>query len=118
VSNSRRQAQSAATIALVNAGMLLAVCQQRHWPLNNYLQQPPVQQLIFGKVAELLWMPAEEFIRVHDDCGAPSDATWANGVLYAQLASGRNVDMERIVRATSSPGHGSGDKEFDTELML
>jgi len=73
---------------------MLAVCQQRHWPLNNY---PTVQQLIFGKVAELLRMPAEEFIRVHDDCGAPtSDATWANGVLYAQLASGRNVDMKRL----------------------
>jgi len=47
-----------------------------------------------------------------------SDAT-ANGVLYAQLASGRNVDMERIVRAmTHHPVMVAGDKEFDTELML
>jgi L-asparaginase len=55
-----------------HAGML-AVCQQRRWPINTYLQRNhPVQQLIFGKIAELLRMPAEEFISAHDDCGAPT----------------------------------------------
>jgi len=103
-----------------HAGML-AVCQQRHWPLNTYLQHNhPVQQLIFGKVAELLKMPAAEFIHAHDDCGAPTYLLQLGQMasLYAQLASGKNLDMERIVRAmTHHPTMIAGDGEFDTELM-
>jgi L-asparaginase len=103
-----------------HAGML-AVCQQRHWPLNNYLQRKhPVQQLILCKVAELLRMPAEEFISAHDDCGVPTYLMQLGqiGSLYAQLASRSNLDMERIVRAmTHHPGMVAGDGEFDTELM-
>jgi len=38
--------------------------------------------------------------------------------LYAQLASGHNVDMERIVRAmTHHPMMVAGEGKFDTELM-
>lgn len=103
-----------------HAGML-AVCQQRHWPLNTYLQHNhPVQQLIFGKVAELLKMPAAEFIHAHDDCGAPTYLLQLGQMasLYAQLASGQNLDMERIVRAmTHHPTMVAGEGEFDTELM-
>ncbi len=103
-----------------HAGML-AVCQQRHWPLNTYLQRNhPVQQLIFGKIAELLRMPAEEFISAHDDCGAPTYLMQLGQMasLYAQLASGSSLDMERIVRAmTQHPAMVAGDGEFDTELM-
>ena len=103
-----------------HAGML-AVCQQRHWPLNNYLERKhPVQQLILGKVAELLRMPAEEFLSAHDDCGAPTYLMQISQMasLYAQLASSRNVDMERIVRAmTHHPSMVAGLGEFDTELM-
>ncbi|MBW4663881.1 MAG: asparaginase [Chroococcus sp. CMT-3BRIN-NPC107] len=103
-----------------HAGML-AVCQQRHWPLNTYLQHNhPVQQLIFGKVAELLKMPAAEFIHAHDDCGAPTYLLQLGQMasLYAQLASGKNLDMERIVRAmTHHPTMVAGEGEFDTELM-
>ena len=103
-----------------HAGML-AICQQRRWPLNTYLQgNHPVQQLIFGKVAELLRMPSEEFIRAHDDCGAPTYLMQLGQMasLYAQLASGSNLDMERIVRAmTHHPLMVAGNGEFDTELM-
>ena len=103
-----------------HAGML-AVCQQRHWPLNTYLQyNHPVQQLILGKVAEILRMPAAEFIHAHDDCGAPTYLMQLGQMasLYAQLASGSNLDMERIVRAmTYHPVMVAGDGEFDTELM-
>lgn len=103
-----------------HAGML-AVCQQRHWPLSTYLQRyHPVQQLIFGKIAELLRMPAEEFLSAHDDCGAPTYLMQLSQMasLYAQLASGTNLDMERIVRAmTHHPTLVAGDGEFDTELM-
>ena len=103
-----------------HAGML-AVCQQRHWPLNTYLQHNhPVQELIFGKVAELLRMPAAEFIHAHDDCGAPTYLLQLGQMasLYAQLASGQNLDMERIVRAmTHHPAMIAGEGEFDTELM-
>ncbi|MFN6572218.1 asparaginase [Nostoc minutum NIES-26] len=103
-----------------HAGML-AVCQQRHWPLNNYLDRKhPVQQLILGKVAELLRMPAEEFISAHDDCGAPTYLMQLGQMasLYALLASSSNLDMERIVRAmTHHPAMVAGDGEFDTELM-
>ncbi len=103
-----------------HAGML-AVCKQRNWPLNNYLHKNhPVQKLILGKIAELLRMPAEEFICAHDDCGAPTYfmqlGQMAN--LYAQLASGNNLDMERIVRAmTHHPAMIAGEGEFDTLLM-
>ncbi|BAZ66244.1 hypothetical protein NIES4106_09930 [Fischerella sp. NIES-4106] len=103
-----------------HAGML-AVCQQCNWSLNNYLQRKhPVQQLIITKVAELLKMPAEEFISAHDDCGAPTYLMQLAqmGYLYAQLASRSNLDMERIVRAmTHHPAMVAGNGEFDTELM-
>jgi L-asparaginase len=103
-----------------HAGML-AVCQQRHWPLNNYLDRKhPVQQLILSKVAELLRMPAAEFIGVHDDCGAPTYLMQLGHMasLYAVLASSNNLDMERIVRAMNHhPTMVAGKGEFDTELM-
>jgi L-asparaginase len=103
-----------------HAGML-AVCQQCHWPLNNYLQRKhPVQQLIISKVSELLRMPSEEFISVHDDCGAPTYLMQLGQMasLYAQLASRSNLDLERIVRAmTNYPVLVAGEGEFDTELM-
>jgi L-asparaginase len=103
-----------------HAGML-AVCQQRRWPLNNYLDRKhPIQQLILGKVAELLRMPAAEFISAHDDCGAPTYLMQLGHMasLYALLASSTNLDMERIVRAmTHHPAMVAGDGEFDTELM-
>ncbi|BAZ39888.1 L-asparaginase II [Calothrix sp. NIES-4101] len=103
-----------------HAGML-AVCQQRHFPLNTYMERKhPIQQLIITKVAELLRMPAEEFIGAHDDCGVPTYLLQIGQMahLYAQLASRSNLDMERIVRAmTHHPVLVAGDGEFDTELM-
>jgi L-asparaginase len=103
-----------------HAGML-AVCQQCHWPLNNYLDRKhPVQQLILSKVAELLRMPAAEFIGVHDDCGVPTYLMQLGHMasLYAVLASSNNLDMERIVRAMNHhPTMVAGEGEFDTELM-
>lgn len=103
-----------------HAGML-AVCQQRHWPLETYLRRKhPVQQLIMSKVSELLVMPAEEFISARDDCGAPTYFMQLGQMasLYAQLASGDNLDMERIVRAmTHHPTMVAGEGKFDTELM-
>ncbi|MGK7876289.1 MAG: asparaginase [Xenococcaceae cyanobacterium] len=103
-----------------HAGML-AVCQQRNWPLNTYLQRSnPLQKLILSKVAELLRMPGEELISAHDDCGAPTYFMQLGQMayLYAQLASGNNLDLERIVRAmTHHPSMIAGDRAFDTELM-
>lgn len=103
-----------------HAGML-AVCQQRHFPLHSYLDRKhPIQQLIITKVAELLRMPAAEFIGVRDDCGVPTYLLQIAQIahLYAQLASGNNLDMERIVRAmTHHPTMVAGAGEFDTELM-
>jgi L-asparaginase len=103
-----------------HAGML-AVCQQRNWSLSSYLQRShPVQQLIIHKVAELLRMPAEEFISARDDCGAPTYFLQLGQMayLYAQLASSESLDMERIARAmTHHPNMIAGEGEFDTELM-
>ncbi|MBD2298153.1 asparaginase [Nostoc sp. FACHB-87] len=103
-----------------HAGML-AVCQQRHWPANNYLDRKhPIQQLILTKIAELLRMPAEEFISAHDDCGVPTYLMQLGQMasLYALLAASSNLDMERIVRAMiHHPSLVAGDGEFDTELM-
>jgi len=99
----------------------LAVCQQRNWITSTYLQRShPVQQLILQKIAELLHMPAEEFISARDDCGAPTyflqlvQIAW----LYALLAAGDNLDMERIARAmTHHPTMVAGPGAFDTEVM-
>lgn len=103
-----------------HAGML-AVCRQLSYPLSNYTQRNhPVQRLILGKFAELLRMPGEEIIYAHDDCGAPTYFMQLvqMAALYGLLASGDNVDMERIVRAmTHHPAMVAGDGQFDTELM-
>jgi L-asparaginase len=103
-----------------HAGML-AVCKQQGWSLKDYIRpKHPVQLLILNKIAELLQMPAVELIRAQDDCGAPSYFLQLNqmATLYAQLASGENVEMERIVRAmTYHSGLVAGAGFFDTELM-
>ena len=103
-----------------HAGML-AVCQQRNWPLNNYLHRShPVQQLILSKVAELLSMPGDELIQARDDCGAPTYAMPLQQMayLYDQLASGNSLALERIIRAmTKYPQMIAGEGAFDTELM-
>jgi L-asparaginase len=103
-----------------HAGML-AVCKQRSWQLKSYLRRShPIQQLIIDKVGELLGIPGEEFIRARDDCGAPTYSMRLGqmAALYAQLASGDNLDLERIVRAmVYNPAMVSGEGDFDTELM-
>ncbi len=100
---------------------MLAVCQQRNWSINTYLQlNHPVQRLILSKIAELLRIPAEEFIYAHDDCGAPTYLMELGqmATLYAHLSSGENLELERIIRAmTIYAGLVSGEGEFDTELM-
>jgi L-asparaginase len=103
-----------------HAGML-AVCKQRFWPLDTYLRRSnPIQQLILSKIAELLGMPGEEFISARDDCGAPTYSMQLGQMahLYAMLASGNSLDLERIIRAmTYYPQMIAGDGGFDTELM-
>jgi L-asparaginase len=103
-----------------HAGML-AVCQQRNWPLESYLHRNhPMQLLILNTVSELLGMPADEFIGAHDDCGAPTYLMPLNQMasLFAKLTSGDNLEMERIVRAmTHHPDMVAGPEAFDTELM-
>ncbi|MEO0541391.1 MAG: asparaginase [Cyanobacteria bacterium P01_A01_bin.105] len=100
---------------------LLAVCQQRGWELNTYLQRNhPVQKLMFGKIADLLGMPPDEFICAHDDCGTATYFMQLRqmATLFAKLASGDNLDMERIVRAmTHHPMLISGPTGFDSQLM-
>jgi L-asparaginase len=100
---------------------MLAVCQQRNWSLNGYTERNhPVQKMILDRIADLLKMPAAEFIGVHDDCGAPTYLLQLRQIacLYGQLASGNHLGMERIVRAmTHYPELISGEGGFDTELM-
>ncbi|MEQ8754356.1 MAG: asparaginase [Coleofasciculus sp. G1-WW12-02] len=100
---------------------LLAVCRQRNWSVDSYLQyNHPVQRLVLSKVAELMRMPPEELILAHDDCGALTYFLQLGQIatLYAQLASGDNLAMERIVRAmTHHPNLVAGEGVFDTELM-
>ena len=103
-----------------HAGML-AVCKHRNWALDTYIYRSnPVQKLILHKVAELLGMPGEEFIGARDDCGVPTYSMQLGQMacLYAKLASGNNIDLERIVRAmTHYPKMVAGEGSFDTELM-
>lgn len=103
-----------------HAGML-AVCQQCNWSMTNYLERKhPVQQLVLNKISELLRMPAAEFISAHDDCGVPTYLMQLCQIatLYARLADGNSLDMERIVRAMNHhPVMLAGEGKFDTELM-
>jgi len=103
-----------------HAGML-AICQNSNFPLSSYLQRNhPVQELILNKVADLLKMPAAEFIAARDDCGAPTYFMQLGQIaaLYAKLASGNSLELERILRAmTHHPGLIAGDNHFDTELV-
>ena len=99
----------------------LAVCKNRNWPLNTYLHRSnPVQKLILDKMSELLEMPGAELIGAKDDCGMPTYSMELKQMarLYAQLAAGSSLDLERIARAmTYYPRMISGDGAFDTELM-
>ncbi len=100
---------------------MLAVCKQQSWPLDGYLERNhPLQKQILFRVAELLAMPADEFIGAHDDCGAPTYVLQLPqmATLYAKLSSGDTLEMERIVRAmTHHPEMVSGEGGFDTTLM-
>ncbi|MCC0175792.1 asparaginase [Waterburya agarophytonicola K14] len=100
---------------------VLAVCQNRNWPLNTYLHRSnPVQKLILTKISELLGMPGEELIGAKDDCGMPTYSMELKQIahLYAQLAAGNSLDLERIARAmTYYPRLISGEGAFDSELM-
>ena len=100
---------------------VLAVCQNRNWPLNTYMHRSnPAQKLILSKLSELLAMPGEELIGAKDDCGMPVYAMELKQMahLYAQLAAGSSLDLERIARAmTYYPQLIAGDGAFDTELM-
>lgn len=103
-----------------HAGML-AVCQQNNWPLNTYLSySSPIQKLILKKLEELIQIPGTELICAHDDCGAPTYYMQLTQMahLYAQLAAGTNLDLERVVRAmTYYPAMIAGNNCFDTELI-
>jgi L-asparaginase len=103
-----------------HAGML-ATCQLQRWPLQTYMQpNHPVQGLVLNTIAELLKMPAEEFIGAHDDCGVPTYLMQLGqmATLFAKLAAGENLSLERVVRAmTHHPRLIAGAGEFDTALM-
>lgn len=100
---------------------ILATCQNLDFPLYSYLKPShPVQKLILGKISELVEMPGVEFIGAQDDCGMPTYSMQLKQIahLYALLAAGKNIDLERIARAmTYHPRMIAGDGAFDTELM-
>ncbi|MEO1341166.1 MAG: asparaginase [Cyanobacteria bacterium J06635_13] len=100
---------------------VLAVCQNLDLPLHNYTKHShPVQQLILSKIAALLGMPGAELLCALDDCGMPTYQMELKQMayLYAQLAAGTSLDLERITRAmTYYPRMIGGDGAFDTELM-
>ena len=100
---------------------VLAVCQNLDLPLHKYTKHShPVEQLILGKISELLGMPGAELLAAQDDCGMPTYQMELQQMahLYAQLAAGTSLDLERITRAmTYYPRMIAGDGAFDTELM-
>lgn len=103
-----------------HAGML-AACRQLSVPTATYLNRNhPVQMLILSQVAELLRVPAAEFIGARDDCGAPTYLMQLSHMayLYAHLAAGERLELERTMRAmTHYPELVAGVGQFDTELM-
>lgn len=103
-----------------HAGMI-AVCRQQGWEISSYMDRNhPVQQLALNTMADLLHMPAAEFICVHDDCGVPTYLLEISQLahLYALLSAHNQLHLERITRSmTRNPDMVSGDGQFDTELM-
>jgi L-asparaginase len=103
-----------------HAGML-AVCKHYNWPLRDYMdRQHPIQQLIAQQLADCLGMPPAELLSAKDDCGVPTYALQLRqmATLYAQLASGDRLDLERVIRAmTQHPELIAGEGQFDTALM-
>jgi L-asparaginase len=103
-----------------HAGMLLA-SRSQNWSLHDYPQrQHPVQKLIRSQLADLLHMPADEFLAARDDCGVPTYQLQLGQMasLYAQLTAGQRADLEILSRAmTQFPEMVAGPGRFDTELM-
>lgn len=103
-----------------HAGML-ATSQKCEWPLKGYLNgQHPVQQMILGRIGEILGMPGAEFIAAHDDCGAPTYLMQLTqlAALYAHMGDGKHLDLEQVARAMMHhPELVAGPGCFDTELM-
>jgi L-asparaginase len=100
---------------------MITVCKQQGWQISSYMDRHhPVQQLALNTMADMLHMPAAEFICAHDDCGVPTYLLEISQLahLYALLSSHDQVHLERITRAmTRHPDMVSGDGQFDTELM-
>ena len=103
-----------------HAGMI-AICKQQGWQISSYMDRHhPVQQLVLNTMADLLHMPAAEFICAHDDCGVPTYLLEISQLarLYALLSAHDHLHLERITRAmTRHPDMVSGNGQFDTELM-
>ena len=100
---------------------VLAVCKNLNLPLHSYLKRShPVQKIILDKISELLEMPGDELISAQDDCGMMTYSMQLQQIahLYALLANGSSIDLERIARAmTYHPRMIAGEGAFDTELM-
>jgi len=103
-----------------HAGML-AACKQCGWSTRDYLNpKHPVQQLVLKKVSECIGLPPAELIVARDDCGMPTYYMPISqmATLYAHLAAGDRLDLERITRAmVHYPELVAGEGRFDTELM-
>lgn len=103
-----------------HAGMI-AVCKQNGWQISSYMDRNhPAQKLILNTMADLLRMPAAEFICAHDECGVPTYLLEIGQLarLYALLSVHDQLHLERITRAmTHHPDMVAGDGQFDTELM-
>ena len=99
----------------------LASCRRMGWPLEGYLNQDhPLQQELFGRIAELLGLPKDELIIARDDCGAPTVQLPLSqmALLFAHLGAGTLPNLERLVRSMQAhPELVAGEGRFDTELM-
>merc|ERR1739841_342500 len=99
----------------------LASCRRMCWPLEGYLNKNhPLQQELFGRIAELLGLPKDELIIASDDCGAPTVQLPLSqmALLFAHLGAGTLPNLERLVRAMQAhPELVAGVGRFDTELM-
>ncbi|MDX2271371.1 MAG: asparaginase [Cyanobacteriota bacterium] len=103
-----------------HAGMLMA-CRTQNWSLHDYANRHhPVQVLIRSQLADLLHMPADEFLSARDDCGVPTYQLQLGQMasLYAQLTAGYRPELESLTRSmTHHPDMVAGSGHFDTELM-
>lgn len=100
---------------------MLAVCQLRNWPIENYMSpEHPVQREILGIISEYSGLPSSEIHLGLDGCGVPVFylPLIKMAQAYAKFFSETEHANQKIAEAmTKHPEMIGGTNRFDTDFM-